>query len=312
MRPRDRELANDYAQALRKHHATVRPLPGLSDACYRSTFIEQLVESVRRIRYVAVLRNRRISYRTLDPAESCFDPIKAAIVSQRNGRIDEACWLVFLFVHFGKHRRGSWAYPRAIYGRLAAGGARWDWPHVSANPSGFRHWLHAHMDRVSRLPGGFGNHRKYESLDPFSEHGTGAAVESYVRWVNPPRTHSELLAEIAAKAPQGQTEAFDRLYHSMNAVKRFGRTARFDYLCMLSKLDLAPIQAGSTYMHNATGPLRGARLLFGGDRKAPISPGDLDRWLVELDEELAVGMQALEDSLCNWQKEPSRFIPFRT
>ena len=40
-------------------------------------------------------------------------------------------------------------------------------------------------------------------------------------------------------------KAFDILYHSMGAVASFGRTARFDYLTMIGKLGLAPIEPGS-------------------------------------------------------------------
>jgi hypothetical protein len=97
----------------------------------------------------------------------------------------------------------------------------------------------------------------------------------------------------------------------MTAVKRFGRTARFDYLTMLGKLGLAAIQPGSAYMQDATGPVTGAQLLFGGSKNSNLKKKDLDQWLIQLDGHLNVGMQVLEDSLCNWQKSPSRFKPFR-
>jgi hypothetical protein len=93
----------------------------------------------------------------------------------------------------------------------------------------------------------------------------------------------------------------------MDAVASFGRTARFDYLTMVGKLGLAQIEPGSTYMQGSTGPLQGARLLFG----EAASAAALDAWLVELDGVLDVGMQVLEDALCNWQKSPEKFIPFR-
>ena len=64
-------------------------------------------------------------------------------------------------------------------------------------------------------------------------------------------------------------------------------------------------------MHGATGPLAGARLLFTGDEMASIGPADLDAWLIALDSDLDVGMQVLEDALCNWQKSPLEFVPFR-
>jgi hypothetical protein len=218
---------------------------------------------------------------------------------------------VFIFVHFGKHARAGWRYAREIYGRLGDGG-RWDWASVSSDPAAFRSWLDVHQNDIKRegAPRGFGNHRKYQSLDAYSPTGTGAAVESYVRWVDPPRTHQELVAEALAEAGGGPQQAFDILYLSMSAVASFGRTARFDYLSMLGKIGLASVLAGSTYMHGATGPYEGARLLFGG-RIAAQSRGTLDGWLVRLDARIRVGMQVLEDALCNWQKSPDRFKPFR-
>lgn len=98
----------------------------------------------------------------------------------------------------------------------------------------------------------------------------------------------------------------------MDRVHRFGRLGRFDYLTMLGKLGIAPIEPGSAYLwHNATGPLAGARLLFGGATSARLGARTLDARLEELDRHLEVGMQTLEDALCNWQKRPAEFVLFR-
>jgi len=255
-----------------------------------------------------VLRERKLSELRAEPNNELFDPLKAAILHQRRGNIEEAFWLVFLFVHFGKHARAGWRYAREVYGRLGGGG-RWDWASTSADPSGFRSWLDSHQGELKRegVPRGFGNHRKYESLDAYSPNGTGSAVESYVRWVNPPRTHQQLMEQVCRQAGGDPRKAFDYLYHSMRAVARFGRTARFDYLTMVGKLGLALIEPPSTYMQGSTGPVQGARLLFGNHE----NPLNFERWLVELDAQLQVGMQVLEDALCNWQKSPARFKPFR-
>jgi len=104
---------------------------------------------------------------------------------------------------------------------------------------------------------------------------------------------------------------FDHLYRSMEAVASFGRTARFDYLTMIGKLKLAPIEPGSTYMQGATGPLTGARLLFTGSETGSLSRASADTYVIELEGRLRVGMQVMEDSLCNWQKSPDAFKPFR-
>jgi hypothetical protein len=46
-------------------------------------------------------------------------------------------------------------------------------------------------------------------------------------------------------------------------------------------------------------------------RGSAISAPDLEAALGELDERLHVGMQVLEDALCNWQKSPAQFVSFR-
>jgi hypothetical protein len=274
--------------------------------------IEQLVESVRRIEYVKVMRKRPISPGRADPANALFDPLKAAVIRQRQGDIEEAFWFVFLFVHFGRHAKGGYRYAREVFGRLGGPG-RWDWASTSSAPTAFRAWLDGHHDALRRpgVPGGFGNHRKYESLSGISEKGTGAVVESYVRWIGPPRTHTELFEDAVSAAGGGAQRAFAALYQSMAAVSRFGRTARFDYLTMVGNLGLSSIEPGSAYLRASTGPLAGARLLFGQHQTAAVAATVVDEWLVELDVELHVGMQVLEDALCNWQKSPNRFAAFR-
>ncbi len=308
MRPRDRHLARRLRARLRWFDRHIRPMPGIHDPARFGAFLEQIVESIRRVKFVAVVRTRMLSPLRCDPSNELFDPLKAAIIHQCRGDVEEAFWLVFLFVHFGKHARGGWRYAREVYGRLGQRG-RWDWVSTSSDPAGFRQWLDTHQNQLKRhgVPGGFGNHRKYESLDAYSANGTGAVVASYVAWVNPPRTHQELIQQACQQAGEDRRKSFEVLYQSMKVVTRFGRMARFDYLTMLGKLGLAPIEPGSTYLQGSTGPLDGARLLFGRD--APTK--ELDAWLVELDCRLGVGMQVLEDALCNWQKSPDRFQPFR-
>jgi Alpha-glutamyl/putrescinyl thymine pyrophosphorylase clade 3 len=308
VRPRDRELAGRLEAALLSFDQGLHPLPGIHNAANRGALIEQLLESIHRVQFVAVLQERKLSELRAEPNNALFDPLKAAILCRNVGKIEEAFWLVFLFVHFGKHARAGWRYAREVYGRLG-NGARWDWASTSADPAAFRKWLNARQGELKRggVPRGFGNHRKYESLAAYSRNGTGSVVESYVRWVNPPRTHQKLMQHASQKASGDPRRAFDILYHSMKVVARFGRTARFDYLTMVGKLGLAPIEPPSTYMQGSTGPVQGARLLFGKRE----GPANLDRWLVELDSGLSVGMQVLEDALCNWQKSPARFKPFR-
>jgi hypothetical protein len=313
VRPRDRGRARQLDAQLRAF-ARYRPLPGIRPPAHRRAFLEQLIESIRRIEYITLICGRPISPLRADPSSELFDPLKAAVLHHRQGNIDEAFWLVFVSVYFGKNRRTGWRLARDVYGGLGTG--VWHWARISHSPSGFRAWLEAHQTTLrggDGIPRRFGNHRKHESLDASSSKGCVAAFESYVRWVTPPRTHQELFEGALRQVSRNHRQAFDRLYRSME-VASFGRTARFDYLTMIGKLGLAPIEPGATYMHGATGPLIGARLLFGGRKSARLAPSDLEACLVKLEARLHLGthgMQVLEDALCNWQKSPSTFAPFR-
>lgn len=310
MRLRELELSQQLDRDLQEHSTGCCPLPGVSDPGVRSVFVEQLVESIRRVKYVAVIRHRQISPLRADANSELFDPIKAAILRQQSGQIEDAFWLVFLSVHFGRHRTAGWRLARDIYGALG-GSPHWDWPHVSAHPQDFRNWLTANRATLEGADGvvrRFGNHRKYESLDPTSSRGTGAAVQTYVKWVLTHGTHQALVQDAEIRVGGDPALMFHHLYASMTAVASFGRTARFDFLTMVGKLDLAPIQPGSTYMDGATGPLRGARLLFGD---ATAKSSFLDAQVKQLAGKLNVGMQVMEDALCNWQKSPHAFKPFR-
>ena len=229
-------------------------LPGISAPERRETFVKQLVESEHRSWYVEHLLQMTISPHRADPTSTLFDPLKASILQHRWGNLDEAYWMVFLYVHFGKHRRAGWRYARDVYGRL--GNGRWAWTAVSSDVGAFRTWLAANQAALEYAgPNGFGNHRKYESLDGWSAAGTGAVVASYVAWVRASGDHEVLMRSAVEVAKGDPKVAFDSLYRSMDSVHRFGRTARFDYLSMVGKLGLAPIAPGKATVIGATGPL---------------------------------------------------------
>ena len=311
MRPKDQARAQQLSEALKHFHQHKYPLPGIQNRHYLQSLLEQLLESIHRIEFVTLVGTRPISANRADPSSEAFDPLRAAMLHQQAGRIDEAFWLVFIFVHFGKNRRTGWRLARDVYGAL--GGQPWTWARTSANPAAFQQWLASRQVTLAGRDGiarHFGNHRKYQSLDATSSSGTGAAFLSYVGWVGPTKSHAMVMQQALQQCAGSPRLTFDYLYSSMSAVKSFGRTAKFDYLTMIGKLGLAPIEPGSTYMQGATGPAQGARLLF-GDAHGALSLKELDARLIQLGGELNVGMQVLEDSLCNWQKSPKQFQPFR-
>lgn len=303
--PKRKGIAARLEAKLAGFSTNQRQLPGIADSGARATLAWQMVASLRRLDYTSRLRERPISPERADPRSMLFDPERAAILHARAGRIDEAFWLTFLMTHFGKHAVHGWRRLQDVYSGLGA--RSWSWERVSADPNAFRAWL---RDNRFLIGGRFGNHRKYESLSADSNTGTASVIEGYIEWVGPEHSHAKLVGKLVRKGGNDPHVIFDQFYGSMN-VTRFGRLAKFDFLALVGRLDLAPISPGSTYLKGATGPLRGARLLFGGNPTACISEHDLESWLQELDAKLDVGMQVLEDSLCNWQKSPGMFIHFR-
>ena len=267
MRPRDREVAERLERRLLAFDQEKRMLPGIHEPANRTALVEQLLESIHRISFIERIRNRELTDRRCDPTDELFDPLKAAILHERRGNHEEAFWLTFLFVHFGKHARAGWRYAREVYGCLGDGGS-WTWARVSSDVTGFRAWLDACQDQLQRegVPRGFGNHRKYQSLDAYSATGTGAAVATYINWVNPPRTHGEMVSQAYEQADCNPRRAFDELYKSMRVVASFGRMARFDYLTMVGKR-IRPVDPLPTRRRRA--------------RRCPLWPASFSRCFLE-------------------------------
>ncbi len=278
-------------------------LAGVKDKIARQTLVKQMIASLRRLEYTAILKNRSIHPDRADPASDLFDPEKAAIYHARHGNSDEAIWLMFLSIQFGKHRKHGWHMLRDIYSGLGAG--RWTWARVSAQPGAFRKWLRQNRAGIG---GAFGNHRKYETLDPDSNSSTALVIESFVALCSPSPTG--YFAGLVRSTGNDPKKIFDAAYHGLS-IARFGRLAKFDFLALLGRMDLAPIQPGAAYLRGSTGPLRGARLLVDGNLQSQNSADNLDEILQRLDKVLDVGMQVMEDSICNWQKSPMSFIHFR-
>lgn len=308
MRPQDIPLGKEIKKKLLAYEKNFRPLRGIKADAARNCLVEQMIESIRRIHFINRIdqQNKPFHPDRANPSSDIFDPHRAAIIYKRQGDIDEACWLTFLSVHFGKHLKTKWGLTKAVYGHLNHGGL-WDWQTTSTDPTKFIKWLGKNQDAL-KATGKFSSHRQYESLKPTH---TGKAIQSYVDWIGKAGSHAKTIAE-AVDASKNSGEAFDYLYRTME-VTRFGRLAKFDYLTLLGKLRLAPIEPNSTYIHEATGPLRGACLLFANSTTASLNTDELESWLAELHGimKFNFGLQVLEDSLCNWQKSPTKFIPYR-
>ena len=307
IRPRDRQTANRLDTVLMAFSKAEHPLPGIVPLNRRQTFVAQMFESMRRIEVIELLKNSPVSVACSNPQSAAFNPIKAAIYHSQQGSREEAFWLVFLLTHFSKHHRQGWALMQAVYGNLGIS-PFWTWQQISTNLPAFRLWLRQNQTALQRLH--FGNHRKYETVREDSDRGLANVVEAYVGWVSPPRTQDEKVREVI-RGFNDPHAAFDALYNDASTLFRWGRLAKFDHLTMLKKVGLLNITPGRAYLTQATGPRRGAALLLHDNSDHQLDIKAAEAVLAKLGQHLGVGQQEVEDSLCNWQKSPDHFRPFR-
>lgn len=303
IRPKDEPRAEDLRTLLADFEAAHGILPGITHPVFRATLIAQLIDSERRVDFVRSLRNREISDSALTSNGRSFDPIRGAILMDRRGNHDEACWLVFLAAHFARNGRTEWQLVGDFYNRLGDGG-QWTWEQVVYAPGRVAVWLDDNRDRLRASGGRFGNHRKYESLAGTGASGTGYAISTYVSWIGP--THQTFF-DAFTDASATRESRFAALYESMQQVARFGRIGRFDYLSLLYKLGLADIAPDSCHLAGATGPRVGAKLLLLGSPNATAPTRQLETQLLALGNTLGVSPDVVEDAVCNWQKSPGAY-----
>jgi len=225
MRPGDLTLAREIKDKLLFFSESKIRLRGIESESYLECFVEQLVDSIRRVKYVKVLCEKGLSDYYTDTSHNSFDPLKGAIWHMREGNRDEAFWLVFLFIHFGKNLKSGWGLVRGIYGAHGED-FNWDWQRTSANIDDFKVWLDVNQDELKEY-GAFGNHRKYQSLGAYNLNGTGSTIESYVGWIGPNRNHNEMIVNMQNEIGDDPKLLFNSLYKSMDSVVGFGRTTKF-------------------------------------------------------------------------------------
>jgi hypothetical protein len=295
---------------LAAYEAEHGPLPGIEFEAARRTLVRQMVSSLRRIEYVRGFRNRPVmSPDRIDPRSSLFDPLRGAFYLERKGLRDEAVWLAFVGTHFGKHAVDAWKLASNVMGSFGTGPV-WTAQAYGNHPADFEAMLELHQAelRSPEISGRFSNHRQYQSK---ATDLIAKVFASFHAWQFEEGGIDARIRAVHDKVGQEPTAVFRALYKSMNPVYGFGRLGKFDFLTMIGKLDLAPIDADSVHFSGATGPLAGGRLLVTGDPKAKATAKAVEAKVDMLDAYLGVGKQVLEDSLCNWQKSPTEYEYFR-
>lgn len=299
----------ELVESLARYQIEIGQLPGLHLPGATDTLVRQMIASLRRIEYIRLLGGRNHDERKRNPNDPSFDPLAGAVIYRNEGNYDEAVWLTFLATQFGKHKFDGWKLCANVYGSFGLGPI-WTSAEYRARPDDFAAMLRGNSASLAdaQVAGRYSNHRQYVSRKPDSLIQTFSEAAAWLFGYGTFIDRVRVVQQVRGREP---TDVFDDLYHSMKMVHSYGRLGAFDLLTMLGKLNLAPIYPGSTYLVGATGPLRGARLLFLGSTDHPATGRALQARFDQLDEYIMIGKQPLEDSICNWQKSPRRFIPFR-
>lgn len=242
-------------------------------------------------------RWRRLWQRKLHEPEKLgkMDILRWTARAKSAGDRDEALWRAFLAAHFGRASVTPQNEARRIEsaGKLLCGFSDepvWTWQTVVSDLPSFAVWLDNHRAQLVELR--FGNHRKYESKQPAN---LFAVVGGFAEWVSKwGGTPEKALSIDGATTPEA---AFGELYQRFEGLYRFGRTGRFDLLLLLAEMDLITARPGSCCLRGATGPVRGARKLWGA---LPVA--ELERRADDLTRRVPLPFEIVEDALCNWQK----------
>jgi hypothetical protein len=248
-------------------------------ASERRRFADQLTEAIR-------FRKAVLKLWAQLPDDDIISLIKKA---RDNGNLNEAIWRIFLAAHFGRSSARGEQQIQSASRTLCAFRSTpfWTWKRISKNPEAFEEWLFSCRDELASLR--FGNHRKYESPRPELILET---IESFVSLVGEYGSPKKLLG-----LEGDELDGFDVLYKRFRPIKRFGRTGYFDFLVLLLDIELISVEPQRCYLRGATGPRKGAKLLWGGRK-----PSLLESKAEELAVGLGVSAIAVEDALCNWQK----------
>ena len=288
-----KESASDYGNASFPDAGTATDddfAVKLSSVLKDQRAIASLEEQGRLIDHLfRALRQRKAVAHLWSKNRKSDDIIGLIQVARDAGDLDEAIWRCFLAAHFGRASADA-DQVHSASDLLCAFRAEpyWTWQRVSDAPDFFRNWLADHAADLHSLA--YGNHRKYESKWPGD---IWAVVESFLTLAQESGGPAKLMT-----SDEGDGAAqFDVLYRSLSGLRRFGRTGRFDFLALMFDLRLISADPASCYLRGATGPLKGAKRLWG---KRPI--GQLEQLAADLAEQLGISPMAVEDALCNWQK----------
>jgi hypothetical protein len=219
------------------------------------------------------------------------------VLAQRKDlSFQERVWVVYLATYFGKSKNSGWdLFKRASF---KPDQSIIKFEQIKDDIDSYFKYLSS-IDFFQGCT--FSNHRKYTAKELNGSKGLFRSIDYFVK-------------NIQIYCPEVEMDFHDMFLLSIK-IPNFGRLAGFDFTSSLAKLDLNVKEPTSMYADHSTGPLQALGLLLKltGNNTAIVYQrelgSDLMSWFLTNSTIFMVG-QVLEDAICNWQKNTTRYIRY--
>ncbi len=258
-----------------------------------SVLAKQTYDSIRRIEVYKAYEIRAIL--AVEKKQAFFDTSNPFVLGQRTDLSEEErIWIIFLATYFGKSDSSGWE----LFNRAAFDGNKSliSFKKIKEDPEKYFYYLES-FDFFENSK--FSNHRKYTKKSLIGPKGLFTSMIYLINKMEQYCINEEM--------------GFHEMYKLAEKIPNFGRLASFDFTSSLVKCGLKIEEPKSMYANYSTGPLQALELLlrltdsdFTYQSKINLSH-NLVEWFTTNSEIFMVG-QVLEDAICNWQKNPKKYI----
>lgn len=205
-------------------------------------------------------------------------------------------WIIYLATYFGKSNKSKWElFNRAIF-KKDHSIIKFD--QIQADLDNYFKYLSS-FDFFQDCS--YSNHRKYTAKKLHGDKGLFKSMEYFVN-------------NVALYSSQDEME-FHEMYILSKRIPNFGRLGGFDFTSSLVKTGFNVKEPKSMYADHSTGPLLALKLMLKltGNNTSVLSQKQLSYNLMDWflkNSEIFMSGQVLEDAICNWQKNTSKYIRY--
>ena len=262
---------------------------------YLNVLTKQTFDSIRRIEIFNTYKTKAdIAVRT---KSNYFITSNPFILSQREDlSYENRIWIIYLAVYFGKSKKSGWAlFNKATF---YSNKSLIDFDYVKNNKQDYFDYLKA----INFFDGKtFSNHRKFVKKSLEGDRGLIRSMDFLIDNIDSFIEVNKL--------------TFDDCYKKGLRIPNFNRLGSFDFTSNLVKCGLDIEEPKKMYLRNSSGPLAGLKLILklsGSDynnESAMIFGEKIESWFLH-NTNIFMVCQVLEDSICNWQKQPVNYSYF--